>query len=63
MKLNHDYITTILGGIVAAAVAIQPMLSEGKVDWSKIGIAAIIAGFGYFTNKAQNAPAQEEKKN
>lgn len=39
--------TTIIGAILAAIVAIQPLIETGAVDWKKIGYAALIALFGY----------------
>lgn len=42
-----SYKTTILGIIMAAFVAIQPILETGVIDWKKLGYAALIAAFGY----------------
>ena len=50
---NTDLITTILGVIIAVGVAVQPLIQTGQIDWKQVAIAAIIAAFGYFTNKKQ----------
>jgi len=44
--------TTIVGAIVAAIVAIQPIIETGVIDWKKVGIAALIAVFGYVAKDA-----------
>ena len=42
-----NYRTTIIGGILAIIIAVQPILETGAVDWKKLGIAALVALFGY----------------
>ena len=42
-----NYRTTICGLVMAAIVAVQPILETGIIDWKKIGYAALIAVFGY----------------
>jgi len=44
--------TTIIGAIAAAFIAIQPMISTGEIDWKSVGIAALVALFGYLTKDA-----------
>lgn len=44
--------TTILGAIGAAIVAIQPIIESGVIDWKAVGIAALIALFGYLSKDA-----------
>lgn len=44
--------TTVLGAIAAAFVAIQPLIATGEVDWKAVGIAALIALFGYLSKDA-----------
>ena len=44
--------TTLLGAIAAAFIAIQPLISTGEVDWKSVGIAAVVALFGYLTKDA-----------
>lgn len=39
--------TTLVGGLLAAIIAVQPLLETGVIDWSKITLAAIIAILGY----------------
>ena len=44
--------TTIVGAILAVIVAIQPIIETGVIDWKKIGVAALIAAFGYLAKDA-----------
>jgi hypothetical protein len=44
--------TTVLGAIAAAFIAIHPLISTGEVDWKAVGIAAVVALFGYLTKDA-----------
>ena len=44
--------TTVLGAIAAAFIAIQPLIATGEVDWKAVGIAAVVALFGYLTKDA-----------
>lgn len=44
--------TTILGAIAAAFIAVQPLIATGEIDWKAVGIAAVVALFGYFTKDA-----------
>lgn len=44
--------TTILGAITAAFVAIQPLIATGEIDWKAVGLAALIALFGYLAKDA-----------
>jgi hypothetical protein len=39
--------TTVLGAVIAAIVAIQPIISTGNVDWKAVGLAALIAALGF----------------
>lgn len=39
--------TTITGCLIAAIVAIQPIIETGVFDWKRIGIAALIAVFSF----------------
>lgn len=53
---NTDLGTTIIGGIVAAATAAEPVVSVVQGDWDftnifKLVSAIGIAVFGFFTNK------------
>ena len=43
----RSYKTTIIGALLAAIIAIQPLIETGVIDWKKIGLAACIALFGY----------------
>lgn len=38
--------TTLVGVLLAVVVAIQPIVSTGKVDWGQLVIAALIAALG-----------------
>jgi hypothetical protein len=44
--------TTIVGALLAAIVAIQPILESGSIDYKKLGLAAVIALFGYLVKDA-----------
>lgn len=44
--------TTLLGAAAAAWVAVEPIVTTGHIDWKKIGIAAVIAAFGYLVKDA-----------
>ena len=44
-----SYKTTIIGAILAAIIAIQPLIETGVIDYKKVGLAAIIAFFGYLS--------------
>ena len=44
-----SYKTTIIGAILACIIAIQPLIETGIIDYKKIGLAAIIALFGYIS--------------
>ena len=50
--------TTIVGAILAVIVAIQPIIETGVIDWKKIGLAALIAVFGYLAKDATATPPQ-----
>jgi hypothetical protein len=39
--------TTVIGAILALAVAIQPLLTTGTIDWKQVIIAGLIALLGY----------------
>jgi len=45
----RSYKTTIIGAILACIIAIQPLIETGVIDYKKIGLAAIIALFGYIS--------------
>lgn len=48
-KFNNmkDWRSTIAGAMLAAIVAIQPIIESGQIDWINILIAAAIAALGY----------------
>lgn len=39
--------TTLIGALLAGAVAIQPLFEEGSYDYKKLIYAGLIAIFGY----------------
>jgi hypothetical protein len=39
--------TTLVGSVLAAIVAIQPIVETGSIDWKQLGYAALIAVFSY----------------
>ena len=55
--MNKDLGTTILGGIIAAATAAEPVVMVTQGDWNFASVFQLvsaigIAVFGFFTNKA-----------
>ena len=60
--MNKDTVTTLLGGLMAAGTAAQPVLNatQGSMhqgDFIQLAIAVCMSLFGYFTNKT-GTPAQ-----
>jgi hypothetical protein len=39
--------TTLVGAIGAVAVAVYPLITTGHIDWRNVGLAALIAIFGF----------------
>jgi hypothetical protein len=39
--------TTLMGLVTAVAVAVYPIITTGVIDWKNVGLAALIAVFGY----------------
>lgn len=53
---NTDLATTVIGGLLAAGTAAQPVLTavNGSLDtqnWLQLATAVLFAVFGYFSNK------------
>lgn len=53
---DTDKITTAVGALMAAGTAAQPVLNgvQGSMhsgDWIQLGVAVLMAVFGFFTNK------------
>ena len=44
---NISWKTTLIGCILAIAVAIEPLISTGVIDWKKVVIAALIAALSF----------------
>lgn len=44
--------TTLIGCLLAAIVAVEPIISEGEVNWIKVGFAAMIAMFSVVSKDA-----------
>lgn len=60
MKISKDVATTVLGGLIAAGTAAQPVINvvEGSFnqqDWVKLATAVFFAVFGFFTNKGSTS--------
>ena len=60
MKSTKDLATTILGGVLAAGTAAQPIMNgvEGSMhqaDYMQLTMAVVMAIFGYFTNKGSQS--------
>jgi hypothetical protein len=56
--MNTDKITTISGAIIAGLLALQPALNayDGtQINWVSVGVAVVVAVWGFFTNKAKKA--------
>ncbi len=41
--------TTIIGAVLAAIIAVEPLITIGSVDWTRIAIGALIAGLSFYT--------------
>jgi hypothetical protein len=39
--------TTLLGCLLAAAVAIEPIITTGDVDWKRVALSGLIAAFSF----------------
>lgn len=66
MKITRDTATTVLGGIGAVVTAVEPVLnaSSGTMhqgDYIQLAMAAIMALFGWFTNKKEKDLEGEPK--
>lgn len=53
---NTDLATTVIGGLLAAGTAAQPILSavDGSLNtqnWLQLATAVLFAVFGFFSNK------------
>ncbi len=48
-----DWKTTIAGAVLAAVVAVQPIVESGNIDWKDLAFAALIAAFGYLAGDKQ----------
>jgi hypothetical protein len=48
--------TTIIGAVLAVIIAVQPIIETGTIDWKKVGIAALVALFGYLAKDAGATP-------
>jgi hypothetical protein len=44
---NTSWKTTLIGAILAIVIAVQPLITTGKIDWKAVGIAALVALLGY----------------
>ena len=41
--------TTVIGALIAILVAVQPLIATGTIDWKAVGLAALIALFGFIS--------------
>lgn len=46
-KIMKNWKTTLIGVLLAVAVAVEPLISTGSIDWKAVIIAALIAAFGF----------------
>ena len=49
MKTGSSWKTTIVGAVLAAVIAVSPIIQTGVVDWKQVGIAALVAIFGFIS--------------
>jgi hypothetical protein len=47
MLSQTSWKTTLIGCILAIAVAIEPLISTGTFDWKQVVIAALIAALSF----------------
>jgi hypothetical protein len=47
--MNGSWRTSLVGALVAILVAVQPLITTGQIDWKAVGIAALIALFGFLS--------------
>lgn len=45
--------TTILGCLLAIAIAVEPLITEGHIDWKKVVLGGLIAAFSFLTKDAR----------
>lgn len=50
--MTGSWKTTLIGCLLAIAVAVQPLIATGQIDWKAVGIAAMIALLGYLAKDA-----------
>jgi hypothetical protein len=57
LNINHDKVTTVLGAVGAVITATNPIIggvTSGVLhsgDWMQLAMAALMALYGYSTNK------------
>ena len=44
-----NYKTTLIGGLIAVIIAVQPLIESGEINWKQVGFAALIAAFGFIS--------------
>ena len=52
-----SWLTTVIGVLIAAMLAAQPIISTGHVDIKALVLAILIAVFGYFTKTDTKKPS------
>ena len=60
MKFTTDTATTVIGGLIAAGTAAQPVIatvdgSFNSQNWLQLATAVLFAVFGFFSNKQTKA--------
>jgi hypothetical protein len=51
-----NWITTVIGVLIAGLLAAQPIVATGHVDAKALALAVLIAVFGYFTKTDTKKP-------
>lgn len=64
MLKNKDLATTVLGGIMSAGIGAEPVVNavQGTMhtkDWFSLGLAVVVALYGWLTNKPSTPAAPQ----
>lgn len=58
----NNWKTTLIGGIMAVCIAVEPIISTGTVNWKSVGMAAMIALIGYVAQDGKKTPPTDQAK-
>ena len=45
--MKKSWKSTLVGALLAAVIAIQPILETGAIDWKRVILAGLVALLGY----------------